>query len=306
MGEPRGMRSVQRLLKGATQSHLSSFHSAGLAKDSLELSVQQLLDLTPSTFQMSLVLDDEREFIKHSLYRNFGHYVQRYSGKKYLKDESFWGMSNEGVAVRFYLDYKKLIGDCRDMEHIRDILENKSFYRIRVSSNFAGIVDVLQSEKFKGSFEEVRYLMDCRFFGIEGIIGYNEGKTVGSNLEVLYLAGIVEGDSGTSNDVKSIEKEFGIEAAKSVLISEIKKRIEDPWDIANYMTSSGKTTPFTKQGISHKGLLTSMAFERPLKDIKESVICEGEDRARFLHSRIMTGVNPNLGTGYEGFDLLSF
>jgi hypothetical protein len=305
MGDARGIQSVQDLLKGATQLNLSSFHNAGLVKSTRDLSVQQILDLAPATFQMKIETEDKDEFKRQCLYRNFGYYVQRYNSSEYLKDESFWNMDNQGVAVRFYMNYRKLfVEDKRSLEYVKEELERKySIYKIKISSNIVGILDILKTDKFEGSFEDIRNIMDNIFFGILNISEFSEGNTVGSNMEVLDMP-FVERNKSKSNDIRSIEREFGVEAAKSIILEEIGKRIDNPEDIANYMTLSGTVKPFTKQGLVNKGPLTRMAFERYIQDLKHSVIYGESDSGESLQSRIMLGVNPNMGSAYENFEII--
>ena len=95
------------------------------------------------------------------------------------------------------------------------------------------------------------------------------------------------------NNVTSVEKHFGIEAAANIL-AELTGNVI----ISDFMARTGRVLPFSKHSseVSSKGLLTSMGFERPKDDIQREITGRASTRSRVnvesVYEHIITGKDP--------------
>src|SRR5690606_6063732 len=95
----------------------------------------------------------------------------------------------------------------------------------------------------------------------------------GHNLLDVFMMPGIDRDRTTSNDIDEIYRLFGIEAARSFLVSEIRQNLGSYIDnrhielIASFMTVMGYPTPISYHGVKTQrpGPLSSATIERPME-----------------------------------------
>lgn len=308
-GDRNALVSVQGLMRNATQSNLSSFHEAGLKSTGGNLTIQNVLDVTDTgNFYMRVVVDDESLFRRKFIYRKLRYYIMEYKPPVYLKDnpDSFWNMDTNNLLVRFYTDYRKLVKDCRSLEYIKEIIESRMDVSITVSSDFVGIMDIRDPYCVDESTHERIYEILDMNLGVNGILDYSNGIVSGSNLDTISRVKEVDGTRLTSNNIRQVQRRFGIEAARYVIASEIGVSYDEVDTIADYMTWHGEVYPFTKfsPDQERKGILTSMGFERPNYDLAKLVKGPILDRMTSVYSQAMTGMKTKIGSNSSNFEVI--
>lgn len=139
--------------------------------------------------------------------------------------------------------------------------------------------------------------------------------TVGSNLEQLLARDDVDSSLTFSNNIRQVNELFGIEAAKSVLITEFWKLLERSGSkisarhvllVADFMTNRGVVLGLTSSGLSLQpsATLTLMTFERPADHIFRMGMTGNEETINSVSSCVMTGQPPMVGTGASGVKLV--
>lgn len=139
-------------------------------------------------------------------------------------------------------------------------------------------------------------------------------STVGANLEALLMRDDVDASLTFSNNVRQINELFGIEAARSVLITEFWKLLERSGSkisprhvllVADFMTNRGVVLGLTSSGLSLQpsATLTLMTFERPADHIFRMGMTGNEETINSVSSCVMTGQPPMVGTGSSGIRL---
>lgn len=310
-GDHNALVSVQGLMRRATQSNLSSFHEAGLRSTGGNLTIQNVLDVTDTgNFCMKVIVEDEDLFRRKFVHRKLRYYVMEYKPPVYLRDnnpDSFWEMNTDDLLVRFYMDYRRLIRDCRSLEYIKEIIETRMDVLIDVSSDFVGIMDVRDPYCVdESSYKRICEILDMDL-GVSGILDYSDGIVKGSNLDIISRIREVDGTRLTSNNIKQVQTRFGIEAARYVIASEIGISHDDVDAIADYMTWHGEVYPFTKfsPDQERKGILTSMGFERPNYDLAKLVDGPILDGMRSVYSQAMVGMKTKIGSNSSNFEVLN-
>ena len=302
-GDLIGIDSVQRIMRSATQSNLSSFHEAGLRSFRNNLSVQNVLDVTgDANTSMEITTDDHESFRREYLYRKFGYYVLGYKSSLYLsRSDEFWEMDSDGVLVRFYVDYKKLIEDCRSLRFIKGIITSKKDYDVVISSDFVGILDIVERFTINEPVNQKIFEILDIDMGIDGILDYVDGKSSGSNLDVVSRIRNVDRTLLRSNNIRQVERKLGIEAARNVIFKELGK---DSLVIADYMTWHGRVHAFNKFGPWDKGIIASMGFERPNKDIARIGIAPEVDPIESTYSQTVMGNVPSIVSNNPNFRVI--
>ena len=208
-------------------------------------------------------------------------------------------MDNGGVLVRFYVNYKlKFIEDCRSLRFIKGIITSKKDYDVVISSDFVGILDIIGiNEPINQKIFEI---LDIDM-GIEGILDYVDGKSSGSNLDVVSRIRHIDRTLLRSNKIRQVEKRLGIEAARNVIFKELGK---DSSVTANYMAWHGKTHAFNKFGPWDKGVISSMGFERPNKDMARVAIAPEVDPIVSTYSQTAMGNVPSIGSNNPNFRII--
>ncbi|KAJ9578156.1 hypothetical protein L9F63_024984, partial [Diploptera punctata] len=108
-------------------------------------------------------------------------------------------------------------------------------------------------------------------------------RTEGINLQEMFkFMKLVDLNRIYCNNVHEMAKTYGIEAARSILIKEIKDVFKvygievDPRHlmlVADYMTMNGTYKPFSRKGIEDNvSPLQQMSFEAPFSFLKKAVI----------------------------------
>lgn len=136
-------------------------------------------------------------------------------------------------------------------------------------------------------------------------------STVGSNLEALLMRDDVDTSVTYSNNIRLVNELFGIEAARSVLITEFWKLLERSGSkisprhvllVTDFMTNRGVVLGLTSSGLSLQpsATLTLMTFERPADHIFRMGMTGNEETINSVSSCVMTGQPPMVGTGASG------
>lgn len=331
-GEQIGIRLAHRVLADLTQDSLSSFHSAGLeGSNQSSQSLQDIIDGVDNKGSMTIALVNPKNIEKlkrQILYRPLKYYISRVTSSMFepiLQDSKFWydiGYKldilesvrevpiNNPIVVRFYFDYRKLKEDNQTLEYIvNTIFQNVDY--VFYSPDFIGIVDIYIAAmvELSGVIQLVDENLGIKNINKCTIVG-NNIVTSGSNLEEICTQQYVDSPNTISTDIYDVEQVFGLEAARHVIYTEIYNKCGDKRSasfMADFMTCKGLVSPFKKGNpiLKDKGFLTSIAFERPKKDIKD-ILSSGDtvDLTSSVYSQLVTGEKPNIGTGSILFDVI--
>ena len=132
--------------------------------------------------------------------------------------------------------------------------------------------------------------------------------TAGVNFEALAtLRADVDVDRVTSNDVHSVLRFYGVEAARATIVSEIRSVFGvygiqvDPRHlglIADYMTHEGGYKPLNRAGIeSCASPLLKMSFETTMHFLEQATLHGDTDPITSPSASIILGRPPKCGTG---------
>jgi DNA-directed RNA polymerase II subunit RPB1 len=131
-------------------------------------------------------------------------------------------------------------------------------------------------------------------------------KTAGVNIErIRYLNGI-DLNRTTCNDIVTVHKKFGIEAARMLLLKEVNniftKEFVNYQHIAiliDFMTKTGRLTSIDRHGLNKLDTdpLGRVTFERPVDQLLTAATFGEVDYMKSVSARIMSGLAINGGTG---------
>ncbi len=232
-------------------------------------------------------------------------------------------------SIRLRLDTVELIKKNLSLEIIAEKIEEyRDLYCVFYSDNDA-IIDVyvntdnvemddklLPDESFVRGMvlTQIYETPICGVEGIEMVYFVNLGdkwgvEAMGSNFEALLPFPELDFINLFTNSFWEMYKSLGIEAARSLLIIEIKKIIPACNDchiklLADSMTSKGTLTAVSRYGIDKKdtGPLTKASFEETTTTFKIAAVNQEREKLKAPSSKIMMGQLGNFGTG--SFDLL--
>lgn len=134
--------------------------------------------------------------------------------------------------------------------------------------------------------------------------------TNGINLEEIRQIKGIDQEHIYINDIHMVYKTFGIEAGRSILISELKTTYGDKFNyqhlvvLVDLMTYTGDIISIDRHGTNKMELdpLARASFERTMEHFINASIYNQKDKVRATSSRIMTGRVIPGGTG--SFELL--
>lgn len=194
--------------------------------------------------------------------------------------------------------------------HIRLDMNNFDF------STIIGFQDILMNKfKLKG----ISGIENINDINSQRVIVFNKnGDVEKKNQYVIYTNGInlrdiryINGIDLTkiiTSDVVQIYKFFGIEAARTALVKELRVVIESSGNFANYqhiavlvdvMTNTGNLTSIDRHGINRLDTdpLSRASFEKTVEQLLTAAVFGEVDSMRSVSSRIMVGRVIKGGTG---------
>jgi len=300
-----GIKSIQNILRKATQSNLSFFHSAGnITSESFapKPSIVEILDFTNTENVSCTMKLNSVENVKKSVigltYMDFvDFYVHHSVISKDREYENIWYeiLQEEPFDkfCRIYFDVKKLRKYDIELSEISEYIEGET----KRSPTFMGIIDVKIDT---GS--DVLSIINHLKLGILGdkrikqaeILKDSEGYrlvTFGSSIQAFAS---LDGDVNTilSNDIRDVMTIFGIEAARGLIVELLDCKGSEV--VADFMTRSGEVVPVNRKSIIkyNRGFISAAFFERFNDSIK---LFKGNptDNLESVYSRIFMGLNIN-------------
>jgi hypothetical protein len=337
-GDPIGIRSIQSIMMSATQMNLSHFHTAGMSSSLGQLRVPSAAEAMNSTYtknntSMKFTMHSENNSLQSTFEQlryirkklvgaSLGHFVRRIgSNLTGLNDrENIWysALSEDSlspsstevprVLLRFYIDFNKMYNHGLTLKNLAQEVFG-SDCQWNVSPDFMGMIDISVPpdtyyisqwlSRTKNRVCGTSHVLSCDSEPNYSL-GHSVSEYITRGTNVLAACKIPGVDNSTLklNNVISVEKNFGIEAAANIL-AELTGNVI----ISDFMARTGTVLPFSKHSseVSSKGLLTSMGFERPKDDIQREIGRAMKSRsARLGHSELhVESVYEHIITGKD-------
>jgi len=305
MSQRIGIQAGHSVLKRATQSNLSMFHVSGGISGSI-LPQPSLVDILDGkdykNCYMSAKLKPcetkeiniEKKVIIGSKFSDFLLYISKskFLSKKNNLENIFYNFLAIPIPekfIRFYLDPYKFCSFGYKLKELASLLFSEYIYYC--SPEFMGIIDIdtenLDDKKVLESLN-----LEMNIGGSQKIkhcfIKENTLYAIGSDLEFFLLLGkYIDTKTIYSNNIKDVEKTFGIGAVRRLLIELIDdKKYKNV--IPDFMVRSGMFVPFKKGCIGYykRGFISEISFERASSDIIEKIPSPIVDPLESIYSRI--------------------
>ena len=213
----------------------------------------------------------------------------------YLKDSSTWLRS-----VEFQNKVDDEEGDQEDIISLLKILEETILNKVILS----GIPKIVNASMSK--YDHLVYYDNES----NNYIKKSEWvlDTTGSNLLDIFNHPAVDVYKTVSNDIHEVMNIFGIEAARTLIINEIRDIFEQSSSYVNFrhlslladiMTNKGYIMSVDRHGInkSNRGPLAKCSFEETPDIILKAALFGEVDNVKGVSSNIMLGQEPPIGTG---------
>ncbi len=312
--EAIGVITAQSVGEPSTQMTLNTFHFAGVATQSVE-GLPRLIEILDAKKNLEMPIM-KIYFHKKGMTEDKCKVVA--SKIKETKLHEFAlniDIDVEGKKVTIELDLKSLKKYEIDPESLISYLDKK----IRKSTEFEGKSLTISGEETDGLKELMgmkELALNSIVFGIKGIRDVSILKdgdefiviTRGIALKQVMALEEVDKDRIYCNDVVEVYDNFGIEAARKVIIHEILEVVKSQGLsinerhvllIADIMTVSGEPRGMTRYGVvaEKMNVLTRASFETPLKHISSGAVMHESNRLTSITENVMTNQMVYVGTG---------
>ncbi|MEM4453569.1 MAG: DNA-directed RNA polymerase subunit A'' [Thermofilaceae archaeon] len=319
-GEAVGMVAAQSIGEPSTQMTLRTFHFAGVRELNVTLGLPRLIEIVDARKTVSTPIME--------VYLEGDYAKSREKALKIASELELTTIENVAKAITIdYIDYSIVI------ELDPEVLENRGIEPrdvVKALNRIKGKKGSVEQEGYTIFFRtglddvtKLRKLYDKvrtqRVKGVKGIkravVRYDEklGEykiiTEGSNLVAALSIEGVDYRRTISNNIHEIAEVLGIEAARTMIIKEMKKVLDEQgldvdirhiMLVADAMTFNGRVRQVGRHGVAGEkpGVLARAAFEVTVKHLIDSAARGELDELRGVIENVIVGsrVVP-LGTG---------
>ncbi len=313
--EACGVVGAQSIGEPGTQMTMRTFHYAGVAEINVTLGLPRLIEIVdarsiPSTPMMNIYLQDP--------YRANADYAKDIANQieiTTLKDIAEFEMDLGELSIYIKPDQKQIAEKGISLE---DVLNTAGKQRkIHAEIKKKAVKITLDEPSYKGLLNINETLKKLKIKGIDGIKRViirkepNEGYVIyseGSNLkEVLAINGVDPYRTST-NDIHSVARELGIEAARNMIIQEAYNTLSEQglnvdlrhiMLVSDVMTADGTVKAIGRHGVSGEksSVLSRAAFEITVNHLLLASQRGEHDTLNGVAENIIVGQPVNLGTG---------
>ena len=313
--EACGIVGAQSIGEPGTQMTMRTFHYAGVAEINVTLGLPRLIEIVdarsiPSTPMMNIYLRDE-----YCLNPDLAKEVANQIEITLLNDISDISADLTNLVIFIDPDKKSIEKKGIDMEDLLGAVKKIRKTDAKIEKNRVKIS--LDDPSYKKLLEVTETLKGLKVKGIDGIKRIiirkepDEGYVIyseGSNLEkVLEIVG-VDPYRTTTNDIQSVGRVLGIEAARNMIIQEAYNTLSEQglnvdrrhiMIVADVMTSGGVIKAIGRHGVSKEkeSVLSRAAFEITVAHLLQAARRGEVDHLGGVAENIIVGQPVNLGTG---------
>ncbi len=319
-GECVGVISAESIGEPGTQMTLNTFHFAGVSEMNVTTGLPRLIEIL-----------DGRKTLSSEIMRI--HLKKPYSGGKDLDkvvarlkeitlgdliEEIDTDLVNSKLVLK--LDKNQLKKYNVNSQKVINVL-NKSVkaFKFELQGNSIevlaaeGDADIVQLYKLKEK------LKDVYVHGVKGIkqvlVVKREDEHVvlcaGSNLKDVMKLDFVDPTRTMTNDIFEIEKHYGIEAARELIVRELMEVIDGQglnvnvrhiMLVADTMCMNGKVLGINRYGIvkEKSSILARASFETPIKHLVSAGLMGESDALSSVIENVMLNQPVPVGTGLPG------
>ncbi len=316
IGEAVGIVAAQSLGEPGTQMTMRTFHYAGVAEH-VPLGLPRLIELVdarkePKQALMDIHLKPDVASNKEDVIR-IARDVEELNLKDVAQITDFFAKKE----IRIVLDEGYLKSVNLAVDDVVKMIKKTVGSNGKVKSRGAQVIVRMDTTYQKMRRMSVR----LRALHVKGIKGLSKATVIyddkkgeyfirvgGHNLNDVKKVEGVDLSRVYTNSVREIEKHFGIEAARSALIYEIKQvmdlqgldvNIRHIMLLADAMCLRGYLEPVGRHGLSGRkaSVLARAAFEETVKHLVNASIKGEEDPLNGVTENIIIGQTIKLGTG---------
>ena len=317
-GEPCGTIAAQSIGEPGTQMTLRTFHYAGVEEFSVTQGLPRLIEIVdarrfPSTPMMEIHLEEEYRKTENEAIKVHNRIEQiRIEQITHDVDLDF---VNWNIVINLIPEICERKGI--DIDEIPEILKRyKKKGTIKREGNSIiidpGIEDLQSLQKLREK------ILKKVVKGVRGVkrglltpINNNEEwviKTEGTNMPGVVQIDGVDSSKTISNHIHEIEKLFGIEAARSMIIYEAQKVLEQQGldvdlrhllILSDLMCHSGTIQSIGRHGISgsKSSVFARAAFEVTVNQLLDAGLYGEEERLLGIPENVIIGQVAKIGTG---------
>jgi DNA-directed RNA polymerase subunit A' len=315
-GEAIGIVTAQSFGESSTQMVLNTFHMAGVAEMQVTTGLPRLIEIfdarkTPSSPKMEIYLNKENnnedsartlaEKIKEVRLKDIASEISLDFGEKKIDIKI-----DKNSLKKTHTTVKRIIEKLTELNY--KVKEKGD--SISLDTGELGFRDIYKLK------EKLKNTIISGIKGIEQILVVKRERdyvivTLGTNLGEIIKLKEVNPDRCISNDFYEVAELFGIEAARELLIHEIKEVLKTQGldiDIrhlklvSDSMTNTGEVKGVTRMGIiaQKSSILARATFETPVKQFVNASIKGAKDDLVSVIENIILNQPVPVGTGLPG------
>lgn len=320
-GESVGLVAAESIGEPSTQMTLNTFHFAGVSEMNVTTGLPRIIEVLDGRAEIStkmMHIHLKKPFSEGKDIKKIAESVKETTLKEYITEVS---IDIADSQMKLTLDEAKLERINMKVSQIIKNLEKAfakgySFKQSKESENILVVKSTSKEDDLNNIYKLKEKLQDVYINGIKGIkqvLPVRKGDeyiivTSGSNLKDVFKLEFVNPDKTVTNDIFEIEQILGIEAARSSIITEVEKVIDEQglnvdlrhiMLISDIMTTSGTVLGVNRYGIVKEkpSVLARASFETPIKHIINASISGEVDHLRSVIENVMINQVVPVGTG---------
>jgi|TARA_Y100000310_G_scaffold336874_1_gene422524 DNA-directed RNA polymerase subunit A' len=315
-GEAIGLITAQSFGEPSTQMVLRTFHFAGVAEMQVTMGLPRLIEIfdarkKPSSPKMEIYL--EKDYNNEKDARIFAEKIKEVTIKE-IASEIDLNFSDKKIEIKISRE-----GLRQTHTTIKKVVEKLNDLGFKSREKENSIILNMDELSFKEIYKLKEKLKETIISGVKGIKQILIVKkdrdfvimTLGTNLKKIIELKEVNKNKLISNDLYEVAGIFGIEAARNLIIDEIKKvistqgldiNIKHLELVADAMTNTGEIKGITRMGIiaQKESILARATFETPDKQFVNASIKGGRDKLTSVIENIILNQPVPVGTGLPG------
>ncbi|RLF62373.1 MAG: DNA-directed RNA polymerase subunit A'' [Thermoplasmata archaeon] len=314
--EACGIVAAQSIGEPGTQMTMRTFHYAGVAEINVTLGLPRLIEIvdarsTPSTPMMNIYLEgayrvdpDLAEKVANNI--EMTRLIDISDMEIDLTNLTITIKPNEKMLKRKDITVEEILDHIKKVRRIKGELQSDGTIKVTLDEpgykNLLNASEALKNLKIKGINGIERVII--RKEPNEGYVIYSEG----SNFEEVLKVEGVDPYRTTTNDIQSVYRTLGIEAARNMIITEAYNTLMEQglnvdlrhiMLVADIMTADGTVRAIGRHGVSGEksSVLSRAAFEITVNHLLRAGVRGEVDTLKGVAENIIVGQPVNLGTG---------